>query len=292
MTWHLIAHASELANPGDFVCLPIGPGKEIAATRMPDGELMVFDNRCPHRGARIFTEMFGNRPPKCGYHGRCARPMDVANVGHGWAGERSWLMAFDGNGSGNLPDWVHSLPSLPALQRHSVFALHMSCHWTVAVENALDFEHVATVHPNSLHPLRLQEAVSFHHGGGSTEAHFASDSAALTTLRKIFPEAAWDAPDYRHLFMFPYTALSSTAGAHYSLQHYFPGVGNTTRFIHRLYLTPCTEPRAGDVIAGFNRRVFEEDAEVCALVAPWHRGPAEPRIETFRQFSAAHEVSR
>lgn len=290
MAWHLIAHASDLANPGDFVCLPVGPGREIAATRLPDGELMVFDNRCPHRGARIFTEMFGNRPPRCGYHGRCARADDVATVP--WVEFRGWVFASDTPVVEDLPTWRYSLPDLPALQRHSVFTLAMQCHWTVAVENALDFEHVATVHPHSLHPLQLTRGVNLHYGGGSSEEHFLSDSPSLATLRKIFPEADPAAADYRHLFMFPYTALSSTAGAHYSLQHYFPGVGNTTRFIHRLYLTPCTEPRAGDVIAGFNRRVFEEDDAVCALVAPWHRGAAEPRIEAFRNYATAHEVSR
>ena len=293
MTWHLIAHASELANVGDFVCLPIGPGREIAATRLPDGNLMVFDNRCPHRGARIFTEMFGNRPPRCGYHGRCVRAADVAlgNVGF-WAGGRSWLLAFDGRESGGIPDWVHSLPNLPALERHSVLAYTYPCHWTVAVENALDTEHVAAVHARSLAPLQIDPIAAIYHGAGSTEEHFETKA---TRLGVVFPEADPEAPGYRHLFMFPYSALSSTAGAHYSLQHYFPKVDGTTAFIHRLYLTPTPYPTAGNVVAAFNKQVFEEDAAVCATVAPWHTGrltATEWRIEEFRKYAAAHEVSR
>lgn len=294
MAWHLIAHACELANPGDFVCLPIGPGKEIAATRLDDGGLMVFDNRCPHRGARIFTEMFGNRPPVCAYHGRCVRQRDATVLPLARVGD--WFIVNDTPGSDEPePIWSHVLPrgkTAPALTRHSVLTFVQACHWTVAVENALDFEHVRTVHAASLHPLNLIPGAQAYHGGGSSEEQFASDSARLATLRRMFPEAHPQAPDYRHIFMFPYTALSSTAGAHYSLQHYFPRADGMTEFVHRLYLTPTAWPQAGDSIAAFNRQVFDEDAAVCKLVAPWHKGLAEPRIEYFREHAVTHEVMR
>lgn len=291
MTWHLIAHVSELANPGDFVCLPVEPGREIAATRMPDGELMVFDNRCPHRGARIYTEMFGNRPPRCGYHGRCARAADVPC--YSWFEHRGWLIVSDGVFADSPPvQWHESLPSLPALERHSVLAYTYPCHWTVAVENALDTEHVAAVHARSLAPLQIDPIAAIYHGAGSTEEHF---NTKPTRLLSVFPEADPEAPGYRHLFMFPYSALSSTAGAHYSLQHYFPKADGTTAFIHRLYLTPTPYAGAGDVVARFNKQVFEEDAAICATVAPWHSGhlnPSEWRIEEFRNEAVKHEVMR
>jgi phenylpropionate dioxygenase-like ring-hydroxylating dioxygenase large terminal subunit len=74
-SWVIAAHHCELANPGDFVLLPWQRG-ELALTNI-DGEVIAFDNLCPHRGARIFAGMHGNSPPVCRYHGRCAKPSQL-----------------------------------------------------------------------------------------------------------------------------------------------------------------------------------------------------------------------
>ena len=65
--WHLVAHRSELARPGDYVRLdwPLG---ELALFN-DEGAVIAFDNLCPHRGARYFVEDAGSGRIACPYHG-------------------------------------------------------------------------------------------------------------------------------------------------------------------------------------------------------------------------------
>ena len=64
----VIAHASELANPGDFVTHD-EMGVPIVATRTEQGSVKAFYNVCRHRGARIQNEPCGNaRRLTCPYH--------------------------------------------------------------------------------------------------------------------------------------------------------------------------------------------------------------------------------
>ena len=65
--WHPIGHKSELACDRDFIRFEI---KDFEVVVINDkGNFVAFDNLCPHRGARFFTEDFGNQFVKCLYHG-------------------------------------------------------------------------------------------------------------------------------------------------------------------------------------------------------------------------------
>lgn len=66
-SWHLACHRSEVANRGDFVRFETAVG-DIAVFHDGSG-VVAFDNRCPHRGARFFSEQHGNAPATCPYHG-------------------------------------------------------------------------------------------------------------------------------------------------------------------------------------------------------------------------------
>ena len=65
--WHLICHRSALAKPGDFVRMEWFDDEIVAFN--DQGTIVVFDNVCPHRGARIITEFDGNQKLRCPYHG-------------------------------------------------------------------------------------------------------------------------------------------------------------------------------------------------------------------------------
>jgi 2-chlorobenzoate 1,2-dioxygenase len=66
--WIFVAHASQIANPGDFILSRIGRHSVIAA-RDGDGKVHVLLNRCPHRGAPVCWLDSGNvRFFQCGYH--------------------------------------------------------------------------------------------------------------------------------------------------------------------------------------------------------------------------------
>lgn len=69
-TWHLVAHAAEIPNPGDYKTWYIGT-VPIIVTRDTDGEVHVLVNACAHRGATLLMEPYGTAAGpllQCIYH--------------------------------------------------------------------------------------------------------------------------------------------------------------------------------------------------------------------------------
>lgn len=281
--WTPVGHESELDKEGDFICLPWRTDGEVAVMRQA-GELVAFDNRCPHRGARIFAELRGNREARCAYHQRLASAGNVTRFETMSIG--NWVFAgtvatqpfpFD-----RIDDF---LTEAPALRLHSALRFVMDCDWTVAVENALDFEHVEHAHANSLAKLALVPKSLQTASNGSSIDEFTSESGRLGRMGRFFPHEKRF--DYMHAHLYPYSCLSSTRGWTYSLQHYFPRADGRTEFIHRLYAAETTRPipEFFDSVAKLNEQVFREDAEICTLVPAGHSGalaPRERRISHFR----------
>ncbi len=69
--WHCVAHASELAEPGQFVTFDILDQSVIVSNDA--GKLHAFYNACQHRGNRLVNERRGQAGPvfRCGYHSWC-----------------------------------------------------------------------------------------------------------------------------------------------------------------------------------------------------------------------------
>src|SRR5271156_3334477 len=68
-TWVMVAHESEIPNPGDFVTRFIGEDPVIV-TRTADGEVSIMLNVCAHRGMPLCRAEAGNEMTfKCPYHG-------------------------------------------------------------------------------------------------------------------------------------------------------------------------------------------------------------------------------
>lgn len=298
--WHCVGHVCELANPGDYLVLPVSEdGGEIAVMNY-EGYLHAFNNRCPHRGARIFTELFGNRPPICGYHGRCAKPATIEPMPWRIAGNFVFVAAGPGLvqpfGFGDdMMDFIDRAPG--AMRLHSRLQFVMDCDWSVAVENALDLEHVPHVHADSLARLGLKrERLLTYVDGSSIEFMESTQVQRLDKIEPMFAAAAIDfvpfnrSCDYVHAHFFPYAAVSSTRGFTYSLQNYFPTADGRTWFMHRLYASPA--PRALESyfegVEEMNTQVFCEDAVICKGIPPWPQfvgklGPSDDRIAAFRE---------
>ncbi|HWV55496.1 Rieske 2Fe-2S domain-containing protein [Pseudorhodoplanes sp.] len=67
--WIFVAHESQLQRPGDYVTASIGR-QPVFAMRSKAGDLGVFLNACPHRGAMVCRLSRGNaRIIACPYHG-------------------------------------------------------------------------------------------------------------------------------------------------------------------------------------------------------------------------------
>ena len=67
--WLYVGHESELRKPNDFVTRTLG-GRPIIFAKDAKGEVRVWLNSCPHRGAMLCREGTGNaRFMTCFYHG-------------------------------------------------------------------------------------------------------------------------------------------------------------------------------------------------------------------------------
>ncbi|MDE0350304.1 MAG: Rieske 2Fe-2S domain-containing protein, partial [Gammaproteobacteria bacterium] len=67
--WIYVGHESEVENPGDYRCRTV-VGRPLLLAHGKDGEIRVFLNSCPHRGATICRRAEGHASVlRCFYHG-------------------------------------------------------------------------------------------------------------------------------------------------------------------------------------------------------------------------------
>lgn len=168
--WQLLAHAAQLAAPGDHVVDEIG-GVPVVLLCGEDGIVRGFHNVCRHRaGPLAWCNGRGAKALRCKYHGwtyaldgrlRSAPEMDsaegfVAGEVHlpaievaSWQGLvfaalaqvpplREVLHGIDARLHG------HALDSYAFSHRHSY---EIACNWKVYVDNYLEGYHVPHIHP-------------------------------------------------------------------------------------------------------------------------------------------------
>jgi phenylpropionate dioxygenase-like ring-hydroxylating dioxygenase large terminal subunit len=317
--WHLLAHRSELATSSRFVAFQVA-GEEVVAFH--DGEsVVVFDNRCPHRGTRIFDGTHGQQRFLCRYHawsftkGRMIIPQretfscDLSDVRLNtyqtdWLGDflfvsRRPVMALDQQFAGiteMLEGISHGIGS-----RGDLNAYAYQCNWKIAVENALDQYHVAVIHHETLNKLKMEPARDHYHGINNVSYADVGDERVerrLRSLRRFF-DIEFQSEGYIAIHLFPFTFLTSTFGYSYSLQQFYPSSDqDRTEFTSRFYQTRLSPKISSEAMQTFfessvlvNHKVFAEDAEICARVptdtwsaqTPTYLSSGEEKIAFFRR---------
>lgn len=322
--WHLLCHRSEVSEPGDFLKL-MWLGEEVVAYN-DAGNVIVFDNVCPHRGTRFLTEEAGKAPLTCRYHGWSYRggrlripkresyaECEIENVRLGtirseWHGDFLFAsilpeisLSEQLAGVGDvLADISRSIA-----KRMDLNSYLYHCDWKVAVENALEPCHIDLVHAETLSKLRLGEGrdelfdyVSVWH----SSLKDTRSNARLSAMRRFF-DVSHQYDGYVSIFMYPFSMISSTYGYSYSLQSFLPGDEPfVTYFSSRLLASrlqsgvpPSLVESYFESTAAFNRRVFEEDHQICQRVSRqfWNgnrRMPlsqAEVKVAQFRRLYEA-----
>jgi phenylpropionate dioxygenase-like ring-hydroxylating dioxygenase large terminal subunit len=294
--WHLIAHRSELAESGDYVRLDWPLGELVLFN--DNGAIIAFDNLCPHRGARYFTQDAGNGRIACPYHGWGFRDgelriplrstFDAAEI----AGARlnayqtAWCGDFLFAGLTPIQTLEAQLggvaPTLDAVSRQIAArrdfnAFAWQSDWRVAVENALEGYHVSAIHPETLGPMGLTDIDTIFDGGNSIYTARIGDERTrkgLERVKRFFDiDHAFD--DYWTVHVFPFAMLSSTYGYSYSMQTFFPAAEAGRSWFTSRLLTAKIRPGAEAALDGFfestatmNRKVFDEDHAICARVSP------------------------
>ena len=304
--WHLVAHRSELAEPGDFVRLTWALGELVVYN--DQGRMLAFDNVCPHRGARFFAEDHGNARAICPYHGWSVRGGEVRPARReqftecdlakatlnefrtAWCGDFLFVGIEPVMALGDQLDaFGASLADISGeiVGRRDLYKIDFQANWRIAVENALEAYHVNSVHPDTLAPMALTDDRDTYAGLNSAyHARIGSARVArgLGGLRRFFDlRHAFDG--YCTYFVFPFAMVSSTYGLSYSLQTYLPTAEpNRSWFYSRLFACRAAADSAGVVetllaaTVKANHQIFDEDHAICSRVSPTFDLSSENRV--------------
>jgi phenylpropionate dioxygenase-like ring-hydroxylating dioxygenase large terminal subunit len=317
--WHLAAHRSELSQPKDFLRFSWAAGELVLYN--DQGEVIAFDNVCPHRGTRLFVDDAGNAPARCPYHGWTYRSGTVRVPPHHQVEDadpprlNSFQVAWCGDFLFVSPSPEHSLEdqlgdlygrvadiSADIDGRSDLNAYDFECDWRVAVENALEADHVDLIHPDTLAGLKLAAGRFEYAGVNSVWLTDVTDARTLKGLKAVgrYFDVPHAHPGYANLFLFPFAMLSSTFGYSYSLQLFLPGqTPGRTCFSSRLLRGRTKVPADHAVVAGLfdstarlNHQIFEEDHQICRRISPAYDLEAKGRLfgaseERLRRFQAA-----
>jgi phenylpropionate dioxygenase-like ring-hydroxylating dioxygenase large terminal subunit len=304
--WQLLCHRSEVETPNSYVAFDVA-GEEAVAFN--DGaSVVVFDNRCPHRGTRIFDGPQGKQRFVCPYHGwsfakgRLFIPAKetftdcdptearLNSYQTEWLGDFLFVARRPARPLREQLTGVDAIVEAISLSisRQRDFNRYIyDCNWKIAVENALDQYHVSLIHRDTLNRLRLEPARDEYFGlNNISRAGIGDERVAkrLKGLARLF-DVQFQEPEYMAVHLFPFTFLTSTYGYSYSLQQFYPSADpDRTHFTSRFYQARLSSRIAPDTMDSFfqssldvNYEVFREDAEICARVPTDTWSPEPPR---------------
>ncbi len=195
-TWQYAAHASQLAEPGDYHCFSVA-GQNLFLVRGRDGTVRCFYNVCQHR-AHEMLEGSGNRSVLvCPYHawtydlkGRlmkapgdrkvqgfqrqdiCLEEVKVEDF-HGFLfvnldPDAEPMEAWYPGVHAALAEYVPGIDDLRPMLRNEV---EEACNWKVSVENYSECYHCARVHPTFVSGVIDPESYNVAPNGGHCLRH-------------------------------------------------------------------------------------------------------------------------
>lgn len=297
--WHLICHRCQIARPGDYIKLDWFDEELVAFN--DHGQILLFDNICPHRGARIFRGPDGNQRLRCGYHGwsyqkgQFFAPFPLAfskdqlasarfnTLQQQWCGD--FLFAAI-SPQGELIEqlggmWETLIKISNSISSpHSLNAFTWQSNWQIAIENALEqyHTHVGLVHPKSFGKHKINDGRDEFYGCNSIFRCEYLNERTVNNLRRLgrFFDLNYQHPGYQSIYLFPFAMIGSTFGYSYAIQHFFPADEvNRTHFSSRMLVSRLKDGINGNILASFfgsaselNRVIFEEDHEICKRVSP------------------------
>jgi len=219
--WIYIGHESEISKPGDFLTRTI-IRRPLIFCRGDDGQVRVFLNSCPHRGAEVCRDTKGNAKAfRCFYHS-----WSFNNRGKliGVPGEESYSGEFNKEKLGlpeirsssyrglvffTLNPEAESLESYLAGAKKYIDAVvdqglrgmeitagtqlySMKANWKLLVENTVDFYHTVPVHTSYFDFLKNLGAETS--GGVQGRGHDLGNGHAVVEFRAPWgkPVARWE----------------------------------------------------------------------------------------------------
>jgi Rieske 2Fe-2S family protein len=173
-TWHLVASAEELGEPGDYATVSAGHDP-LLVVRGLDGELRAFHGLCPHRAIQLLEGTGNTRSGiSCPYHAwnfslegelrNVPQPeqfpgLDMAACGLPSASVGEWggnVYAHPDPDAEPLLDWLGAFPEKIGSFRPEEltevlhFTLPAAANWKLFVENHVDVYHLWYLHSRTL----------------------------------------------------------------------------------------------------------------------------------------------
>ena len=291
--WHLVGHRSELKENLSYVKLKNFDHDIILYN--DHGDIVIFDNKCPHRGASFFGDKAGTSKMVCPYHAwtyqkgtlYVSRPKEFTSCDVSGASINKFKIDFCGDFifysispvdslEAQLGDFFSELREISQSinARHEYDEYIFESDWKIAVENALEPYHISLVHQDTLAKLKLGAGSNFFAGKNSKWV------AAVTNITRGTEKvldlfATGDRGKYYEFYyLFPFSMISGTFGLSWSIQNFFPKGDNTSFFHSRLYGVNTKKAVSESVISSLyssialvNRQVFEEDHRICRTIS-------------------------
>lgn len=280
--WQFVAHASELAEKGDFVVRDIA-GAPVLCVRGDEGQLHAFYNVCRHRAGPVAAGRGRCRLLRCGYHGWVYQ-LD-GTLQH--APEMGPIAGFDKarhslhrlpvreagplvfarppqHGDRNTEPAIEAIvreidarvgPGVLAAQRFSATVSYLiDCNWKVYVDNYLEGYHIPQVHPSLARILDYRDYATETHDGYSLQHSQVEDATA-----------AYQAGEALYYFIFPNLMLNILPGR-LQTNVVIPLAADRCRVDFVYYYAEGTSAGQVDEDISFGDVVQREDVGICEQV--------------------------
>jgi len=167
--WQVVAHRSQLTNPGDYVTLEVA-GESLLLVCGADDRVRGFYNICRHRAGPPATGCGSRRVFRCGYHGWTyaldgklvsapevegvqdfnSNEFSLVPVGVGEWGRFIFVnLASGARALGEMLGPLSNQLRMPASPMRMVErrTYEMQCNWKTYIDNYLEGYHLPSVHP-------------------------------------------------------------------------------------------------------------------------------------------------
>lgn len=278
-SWQLLAHAAQLAGPGDHVVREIN-GRPLILVRGEEGRLRAFDNVCRHRaGPLALCDGRAARALQCRYHGwtyaldgrlRAATEMQEArgfelsevrlpeHAVHEWEG--LVFVALNGQAPpfetvfAGIRERIAPM-QLGQLVHRASQVYEVACNWKVYVDNFLEGYHLPFVHP------ALTRVVDYREYETELFPWYSLQHAPIRTGQGPYGEGqAW------YFFVFPNIMLNVVPGRLQTNRVVPLGVDRCRVEFEHFYGAGGSAEAQFEADQVFTEQVQQEDMAICAQV--------------------------
>lgn len=275
--WMLVAHAGQLANPGDFVTAEIA-GKPIFVLRGRDGTLRGFHNVCRHRASPILLASSGQCSVlRCPYHGwvydqtgqlrKAPGFEDVALDPDAWSlwpvRVESWnelVFACLDDATPKLTDWLGDIvpvadayPPISALRFYGETTRKAPTDWKAYADNSCEGYHLSHVH-QALSSMLVKDRTEIVPVENGRFVRFNVEYDLGADLPPV--PGVW-------IYKFPATLMIfSSRGA--TIDQVTPTAAGKMKIFRWVWLSP--ERNDGEAALSFADQVLREDMKISDLV--------------------------